>query len=305
MLEFFDVYSYLNDRSIDYSESGTNTSFGWVNIECPFPYCDDHSNHLGINLESKVFHCWKCGTKGGITKLIQELESCSYKQASRIVEEFQDIDSIASYSKSRKEATVPSRSNFIYPPKGCVKEFPEVHLQYLRSRDFDPSIIIPKYELMACHTAGDFKFRIIIPIIEDGEVVNFTTRTVIKDMEPRYKMASINKYNPITDIYDLLYNFDSVQERAFILEGPTDVWRMGDGSTCTFGTALSKPQILKLASLELAVLIFDSEAEEDARRLEYQIRPFTDTEIILLDPGLDPAQLRQDEVEELKREFSI
>jgi len=303
MIEFFDIYEYLNDRSLDYTESGTNTSRGWVNIQCPFPYCGDSSNHCGINLDSRSFNCWKCGTHGTIYTLIQELESCSRSQAVAIVDQFQDITDLD--RRVEKETAVPKKSDFMYPPKGCMLNLPEPHLQYLRSRNFDPEIVVPKYQLRAGHTVGDYKFRIIIPIIKDEIIVNFTSRTIVKDAEPRYKMASIEREKPIINIYDLLYNFDNVGSRAFILEGPTDVWRFGDGSTSTFGTALSKPQIGALAGLDLAVLIFDAEAMENAKRLEYQIRPFVDTIVLELDAGLDPATLTDIEVSEIKKEYAI
>lgn len=302
MLDFFDIYEYLNDRGIDYSETGTNTSKGWVNIRCPFPHCGDRSNHLGINLASKAFHCWKCGEHGSIIILLQELEGCTKREAEAIIEQFQNIDDLMHYENTPSDVVVAE--GFQYPPKGIVDTFPEIHLQYLRNRNFDPNLIIPKYKLLACHTLGRFKFRIIIPVIQDGRIVNFVSRAVIKDLKPRYKNASA-KDLPIIELGDLLYNIDYVNDRALILEGPTDVWNVGDGSICTFGTAVSKAQMSKLAQLDLVVLVFDSEAMEDAERLEYQIRPFVNTEIVELDSGLDPAMLTQDEVLDLKREFSI
>jgi len=303
MLDFFDIYEYLNDRLLDYTESGTNTSRGWVNIQCPFPHCDDHSNHLGVNLESKAFHCWKCGEHGTVIQLLQELEGCTKRQALGIVEQFQNINDVINNSKRKTQTEPRTPSDFKFPPSGATTNFPEAHLQYLRDRNFDPDLIIPKYQLMACHNLGKYSYRIIIPVIENEIIVNFTSRTIIKDKEPRYKMASIENDKPIIDLADLLYNFDTVNSKGLILEGPTDVWNVGDGSTCTFGTALSKAQMLKLAQLDLAVLVFDAEAMEDAMRLEYQIKPFVDTEIVELDPGLDPAQLTADEVLDLKREF--
>jgi len=305
MLDFFDIYEYLNDRLIDYTESGTNTSRGWVNIRCPFPHCDDNSNHLGINLESKAFHCWKCGEHGTLVQLLQELESCTKRQAMEIVNQFQNIDDVINNSKEKTKTEIRKLSDFKFPPSGATINFPESHLKYLRDRNFNTDVIIPKYKLMACHNIGKYNYRIIIPVIENRIIVNFTSRTIIKDREPRYKMASIEDDKPTVDLSNLLYNFDTVNSRGLILEGPTDVWNIGDGSTCTFGTSLSKAQMFKLAQLDLAVLVFDAEAMEDAMRLQYQIKPFVNTEVVELDSGLDPAQLNDAEVLDLKREFSI
>ena len=68
----FDVYEYLDDRGLVYSEEGDNVSEGWVNITCPF--CGDDKNHMGINLRSKYFHCWICNeSSNNMINLIMEV----------------------------------------------------------------------------------------------------------------------------------------------------------------------------------------------------------------------------------------
>ncbi|KKK72386.1 hypothetical protein LCGC14_2904360, partial [marine sediment metagenome] len=89
-LETFDPILYFENRNISYSTEGKNVTEGWCNIECPFPFCDDPSNHMGINLESKLFSCWACGEKGGMDRLIQELEGCSWPESQLILSQFQE-----------------------------------------------------------------------------------------------------------------------------------------------------------------------------------------------------------------------
>lgn len=86
--EGFDVLSYLDDMGIEYSTGGDNVSSGWVGIQCPF--CSDHKNHLGINLNHKNFSCWICNERGDVVKLIQELEGISFIKAKQRVEEYQN-----------------------------------------------------------------------------------------------------------------------------------------------------------------------------------------------------------------------
>ena len=88
--EGFDVLAYLNDRCIDYKLGGKNVSYGWVGIACPF--CGyDPSHHCGVNLEHKGFHCWICGEKGNLVRLIQTLEDdCTLAEAYRVINEFQE-----------------------------------------------------------------------------------------------------------------------------------------------------------------------------------------------------------------------
>lgn len=44
----------LIDYRIPFSEQGKNIGNGWIGLKCPF--CDDHSNHLGLNLQYDFFH---------------------------------------------------------------------------------------------------------------------------------------------------------------------------------------------------------------------------------------------------------
>ncbi|KKN04850.1 hypothetical protein LCGC14_1093450, partial [marine sediment metagenome] len=169
-IETFDPIAYFENRDIVYSTEGKNVTEGWCNIECPFPFCNDPSNHMGVNLESKLFSCWACGEKGGMDRLIQELEGCTWPESQVILSQFQenpykDIPLDTKYPETGSK-TVRSRdmkdilSSF-------SDQFPKIHLNYLKGRDFDPEILIPKYRLKACYNTGKYKFRIIAPVIMD------------------------------------------------------------------------------------------------------------------------------------------
>ena len=48
----------------------------------------------------------------------------------------------------------------------------------------------------------------------------------------------------VVNYKDILYNMDRVQgEKVVVVEGITDVWRMGDGFVASFGTTLTSAQI--------------------------------------------------------------
>jgi len=51
----------LDRLEVQYITEGPNCKRGWVNVRCPF--CDDPSEHLGMNLETGAFNCWRCGKK--------------------------------------------------------------------------------------------------------------------------------------------------------------------------------------------------------------------------------------------------
>ena len=63
-----------------------------------------------------------------------------------------------------------------------------------------------------------------------------------------------------------------------ICEGPFDVWRMGDGTTCTFGMELGQAQIKFIArkNIKRAFILFDEEDQSQiiAEKLGWMLSQF-------------------------------
>lgn len=297
-LQLFDIKSYLQSRGIKVHTSGKNLSEGWIGIQCP--WCQDKSNHMGINIRSKIYKCWVCKRKGPSTNIVMTTERCSEEDAQEIMEHFVDVSS----PWMLKTIDKPKYTGPIWPP-GCTEKFPDPHLAYLRSRNFIPEVVIPKYKLKACYNIGEYKFRIIIPIIMDNRVVAFTSRSIDKNVELRYK--TIRKEIALMQPDHWVYNIDSVKDTVMIVEGPTDVWRLGDGVVSFLGTEGYNGQIyeLKRRGIKKAIIMFD--AEKQATDLAEKIGVNLDllgisTEIVYLMNG-DPAELSQEEGQNLKQEI--
>ena len=69
-----------------YTAGAPNTSPGWISIRCPF--CNDHSNHLGVHLETGKVHCWKCKGHSPVTLLMTVL-GVSEKMAKKLINKHQ------------------------------------------------------------------------------------------------------------------------------------------------------------------------------------------------------------------------
>lgn len=295
--ETFDVIAWLDDINVPYATIGKNVSAGWVNIQCP--YCDDHSNHLGINLSSKQVHCWRCPHRSGIKKLIADLEEINYSEVDERLGMFQS----GFYFEEPFEA-----AESIELPAEATDEFPPGHLQYLKGRKFDPEELISSYQLKACAHLGPYKFRIIIPVFINGRLVNFVGRDITNRAELRYKAAA--NRNAVLPLKDLVYNLDSVRKNVLITEGPFDVWRIGPGAVGLLGTEYTKHQVNLLVQLqaERFFVLFDGEpiAFEKARQLAKTLSMSgKDVEVIQCPEGRDPADLTTDEVAVLRKELSL
>jgi len=295
--EDFDIIQFLESRDIKYKTSGKNVSSGWIEINCCF--CQDPSFHLGINLDSNLYNCWVCGEKGSATKLIKEIDQCSWATASLTVEEFsQDI-----LAKPEKKPKLIISNKKIVWPKHTQEGLSSLHRKYLEGRNFDPDLLTDKYQLKSTSNLGGWKFRIIIPVILDNRIVSFTSRDVTNKTELAYRHLPDSK--SIVPIKDTLYNFDSVDGSAILVEGIMDVWRIGDGAVASYGTQLTKEQIVILSNLKTLFIMFDCDATDKAGKLADQLATNVDhVEVIEMSEG-DPAEMTVEDVRNLRVELGF
>lgn len=290
LIENFDVISYLEDKGIKYWKGPRkNISRNWVGITCP--WCDDPSNHLGINLEGKTINCWRCGKRGSIMKLLLKLER-SYDYAIRALMKYQNTFEIRLEPiKKIKEIKLPGNDNFT-----------KMHINFLLKRGLNPDFVIDYYRLKACGPVGKYKFRIIIPVFIGGKLVTFTSRDVTGK---RTKYMHCPSSESIIPIKSTLYNLDRVKDTAVLVEGVFDVFRLGDGSIASFGTEVTKNQISLLLRKEVKsiFIIFDSDAIDKARKVADTLSGLFDhIEVIKLEKG-DPANLKEEEAKILMKEI--
>lgn len=309
-LERFDIVSYFKHRNIKYWTGGRNVQRGWINTTCLF--CGDHAysgnNHLGIDLKTKLYNCWICREKGAATKLVALIEKCSYSEAESIIKEFKgEIPNTSDTEDYYKHKKIEGRHKSVLP-KECSDKFLDLHLNYLRFRNFDPYFLIKKYSLKATHNIGEYKFRIIAPVFINNKIVTFATRDVTNKSNQPHKNCPDNQ--SIIPISNTIYNIHTVKDKMVLVEGLADVWNMGDGFTSSYGYILSQEQIIliKNSGIKSFFVLLDAEARADwisDRFIAGYIAPFVNhTEVIYLD-NEDPAKMSSKDVVNLRRDIGL
>jgi len=306
-----DLIELLEEHDVRIWTSGKNVNRGWIGLTCPF--CDDSSNHLGINLSTLRCRCWKCGGKS-LIRVLTNVCNISSKEAREYVRDFDETeippeeDGYESSSQNYIDKIVNGEITLKLPEES-LRHFPKLHTNYLISRNFNPHKIIPKYKLRAVGIHGPYKFRIIIPVIKNGRIITFTSRDVTDASELRYKAAP-QKYYPNPKHF--VYGLDSVPEggSAVVVEGPTDVWRLGDGSVSFFGTMYHEKQIAELIRKNLTTLhiLFDNDDPgiRAARMLAKQCFSIArEINIISIKEMSDPGSLSQEDAYLLMRELKL
>lgn len=173
------------DTFLDWADSRfDNIKVNGNEIKLNSVFCDDEKNHLWVNPEKGVYHCWKTDSKGSIYKLIAKVDHCSYGE---VVERMGGNLDIALLEKRVKDffelnqVIQQTYKSLELPPFSIpIKDLPNNHflkiraLDYLKSRNINHE----KFDLRIC-TSGKYYNRIIIPYYgANGSLIYFNSRTL-------------------------------------------------------------------------------------------------------------------------------
>ena len=292
----YDITQFFLEQGIPYSTQGKNVTEGWIGTRCP--WCiNDPSNHLGINLFSNRVSCWRCGKRGSFWDYVKKVAPQSVKSLKNFA--IRDFGSLSEVQQKQeydwnKEVSLPTSTTEILPS----------HIEYLERRNFSPYHVYRKYNLRSCDRFGQCKYRILIPVYYHGKLVTWTARDITGMQEPAY--LNCKKELSIIPIKETLYNFDTVNDIAIVVEGPIDVWRIGDGCISTFGIQYTKQQILLLSKIKRIFIMFDNdipEAVQKSDELAWGLSPFSEVCQLNILENLDPAELPESEVEKLRKDI--
>lgn len=299
----FNIIKFCKAFKVKYATSGTQITSGWIGIEtCPF--CGKTNNGLGFNLSSNAIKCWRCG-RHDIISLIKALCECNYNTAKKIQTEYTDTRD-RNAAEDKQGAYKATKTTCLYPT-GTVP-LNDRHKAYLEGRGFDADHLEEIWHLRGTGNLGDYKFRILVPVMFDRVMVSYQGRDYIGKAELRYKTCK--QENEVIPHQHLLYGLDFIKNRkCLIVEGIFDVFRMGPGSVCCFGISWLYQQVeLIVEYCDTVFILFDNEPNAqkqalslavalNARGVDVEVLDISDTTSgMLVDPsgGIDPGNLKQE-----------
>jgi len=293
---------------------------GWVNTPCPF--CTGSGkpgNHLGFCVDSAderfgSFVCYRCGGKK-ILDAIARILGISKEQARTIIASYGGISTVPAIIKPKairytREVQLPPRTKRIQDVPGALK--------YVLKRRFDPDYLEQVWGVIATGPASsvhiktkdrefdlDYSYRLVVPIYYQGRLVTYQCRDWTGKARTKYMAAHPSQ--EAVPIKDILYGLDKAEGiyKGILVEGVTDVWRIGVGAVACFGIKYRPLQAKLLVKRFKQVLVmFDTEpqAKVQAKKISRKLEESgIEVELIRLPPGRDPADLTQEEVKEILR----
>lgn len=293
----FDAEEFFRDNAVNVRTEGhKHCRPGWINMPCPF--CTGNPGyHLGYNLSADFFRCWRCGFHS-ITEVVREIAGVPWGKAKDLTREYwTGSRSLAQDIRKRAAATE------LKFPSGTEDLSPR-HLSYLTRRGFKAVEVRDTWRLLATGPTGPYRHRIIAPIRYNRRLVSYQGRDFTGKQREPYKACAIEE--EVINHKEILYGLDEVPGREVILvEGITDVWRLGPGAVAGFGIEMKQSQILLLAEKFRKVFVMfddDPQAVKKAWEISSGLSMVgVDTEICLIEG--DPGALEQRKADEYVRQL--
>ena len=285
----------LDQWQVSYRQAGEthHATTGWVQLDCPL--CGKGSNkwHLGYKLDGRYFSCWRCG-RLPLGETLAEITGLSVRECLRMV-----------LGETTPEAYQKSLiSGKLTLPKNLGPLLP-AHRKYLHHRGFNPDEITKLWELQGIGVSSKLAWRLFIPILNNGKLVSWTTRSISDTTPARYINAPVE--HEAVSMKVLLYGSQYPRHSVIVVEGPTDVWKIGPGSVATMGIGFTRAQLLAISRYPSRCICFDSEpdAQKRAQMLCQALEVFDGETTNVVLAAKDPGSASPRELRKLRKRFLL
>jgi DNA primase len=250
-----------------------------TNVTALCPICAKQGSSkkkLSIRLDDGRYHCWVCGSKGrSVIQLIKKYHPSFVDEAKKYFKiKGKEFDLFGEEEATESpEARVEVPENFRLLGTLLDSKNPDVRatIQYCASRGLGLRDLW--YYKLGISNEARFSRRVIIPSFDDAGVINFYSgRSIDKVRRMKYLNASIQK----TKIIFNEINIDWSKELALV-EGPFDLMKCNENSTCLLGSQLSRESKLFrqiVRNQTPVVLALDPDAIQKTHKIAAELSSF-------------------------------
>lgn len=274
---------------------GVNVAVSCVNSKCS-TYGNTAKKKLCLRVDNEFYHCWVCGYRGrGLSYFFKKHKPNYHPTATQLFEK---------RVTEKQEDTLPPVAlpeGFSLLALANSKSDPDLRgcLSYMLKRGF--SIRDLWYFRAGAVTSGRFRRRIIIPSFDADGVLNyFTGRAIDADAGRKY-------INPRVKRSEIIFNEMNIDwsSELTIVEGPFDLMKANQNSTCLLGSSLSERHFLFqriVANKTPVLLALDPDAKKKTQDIAKLLSAF-DVEVRTADvrPFADVGEMPIGEFEKYRR----
>ena len=245
------------------SNTGKNAS-----VVCPFCKSSGkitNKKKLSVCIDSGIYHCWVCESKGGnIGKVALKFCKSDIESSKKLIRCFGKTNASKVEDLIKSTISLPEDFTLLSSLKGRQKKSYRAHLSYLSNRGFTEKDlhrfrpgVSEKYE---------FKNYVIFPSnAENGELNYYVSRTVDPNNNRRYKNCNVGRKEVIFREFDVDFSRELI-----LVEGVFDLINCPENATCILGSWIDEnyeifKKIVKFKTP--VVLCFDP----DARKKSLQV----------------------------------
>lgn len=310
-----DVKRLLTEHDIFWTDKGHNVAKGNINIKCPWCGSDDKSEHMGINLITNKYGCWRNERHRGsnIARLLAALNIYIHEDKNSVIQQlangtyFENIKQVE--TKEIKVYTHELPIEFSTIDDSSI--FSRAYINYLKKRGFtNIKKLVKDYNLCYSMMADKWSSRLIIPIYVN-DWVTWTGRAIGNNTLRYLSPAS----SEATNIKETIFNFNELKESEgdilIITEGPFDALKVDMynkprvRATCIFGLAVTQEQINLLKTIcynfNSVFIGLDQGTLPQALTLRDSLWNFNP--LILQMPAKDFGDMNQDEILQLIEKY--
>jgi DNA primase len=252
-----------------------------------------------VNLARNIFHCFSCGAGGTVLDFIAAIEGCSLFEAAQKLQAMRC--SSPPSTPNGKELVTERRK--VSPPLGFKLTGVDCAHPYLAERGITEKTAI-EFGVGFYTGPGLMHGRLVIPIHNaDGELVAYCGRSV-DQMQPRYRVPSGFAKSEI--LFNMHRAGPGEGQCVIVVEGFFDCMKIHQAGIRSvvglMGSVLYETQ--RHALLERfrhATLLLDGDpaGRKASNIIAKTLRPHCDVRVVLLPDGVQPDQLRPEDIVKL------
>tara|TARA_B100001094_G_scaffold333123_2_gene408760 strand:+ start:674 stop:1642 length:969 start_codon:yes stop_codon:yes gene_type:complete len=219
-------------KHVSLDRDGVNVAVSCVNKNCS-THSKPHKKKLCLRVDNEFFHCWVCGYRGkGLARFFKIHKPRYSDEASRLFEK-----SVREKEEVREKLILPE--GFRLLATVCGSDDPDLKAckKYVTKRGLTEKQMW--YYRLGAVSSGNLRRRVIIPSFDVFGVINYFTGRSIDESTRKY-------INPKVKRSEIIFNHLNIdwKRELVIVEGPFDLVKSVQNSTCLLGSTLTEHHLL-------------------------------------------------------------